>query len=235
MDPSPQAHPGLMRKFIRRTTISLLLLGVVLFGSAGTLRWQAAWVYLAFAAAISFPGGFWLARHDPGLLKERLGSLIQRGQKGWDKLLMVVMLTLWLSWLVLMGLDAKRYHWSHVPLYAQAFGFVVLCLGSYLVWLTFKTNSYAAPVIKIQKERGHRVVTTGPYAYVRHPMYAGAVLFMVGAPLLLGSWLGLLAAVLFIVLIGVRAVLEERTLKAELEGYAEYASRVRYRLVPRVW
>jgi protein-S-isoprenylcysteine O-methyltransferase Ste14 len=111
----------------------------------------------------------------------------------------------------------------------------VLCLGSYLVWLTFKTNSYAAPVIKIQKERGHRVVTTGPYAYVRHPMYAGAVLFMVGAPLLLGSWLGLLAAVLFIVLIGVRAVLEERTLKAELEGYAEYASRVRYRLVPRVW
>jgi protein-S-isoprenylcysteine O-methyltransferase Ste14 len=111
----------------------------------------------------------------------------------------------------------------------------VLCLGSYLVWLTFKTNSYAAPVIKIQKERGHRVVTTGPYAYVRHPMYAGAVLFMVGAPLLLGSWLGLLAAVLFIVLIGVIAVLEERTLKAELEGYAEYASRVRYRLVPRVW
>jgi hypothetical protein len=103
MDPSPQAHPGLMRKFIRRTTISLLLLGVVLFGSAGTLRWQAAWVYLAFAAAISFPGGFWLAGHDPGLLKERLGSLIQRGQKGWDKLLMVVMLTLWLSWLVLMG------------------------------------------------------------------------------------------------------------------------------------
>jgi len=184
---------------------------------------------------MSSGGGSGPPRHDPGLLEERLGSLIQRGQKGWDKLFMVPMLAIWLGWLVLMGLDAGRYHWSSVPLYAQALGFVLLCLASYLVWLTLRANSFAAPVIKIQKERGHKVVSTGPYAYVRHPMYAGVLLFILGAPLLLGSWWGLLAGALIIVLIGVRAVLEERMLTAELEGYAEYAERVRYRLVPRVW
>jgi protein-S-isoprenylcysteine O-methyltransferase Ste14 len=235
MTPSADAHQALIRRFIRRTIFYLLFLGLVLFGAAGTLHWPEAWIYLLFTAALSFGGGYWLARHDPGLLAERLGSLIQRGQKGWDKLFMIPMLAIWLGWLVLIGLDAGRYRWSSVPLYAQVLGFVLLCLASYLVWLTLRTNSYAAPVIRIQKERGHKVVTTGPYAYVRHPMYAGALLFILGAPLLLGSWWGLLAGVLIIILIGVRAVLEERMLKTELEGYADYAERVRYRLVPRVW
>ena len=108
-------------------------------------------------------------------------------------------------------------------------------LGSYLVWLTLRANSYAAPVVKIQKERGHRVVTTGPYAYVRHPMYAGALGFLLGVPLLLGSWWGLAAALALVLVMGFRAVLEERALHAELEGYADYAARVRYRLVPYLW
>jgi protein-S-isoprenylcysteine O-methyltransferase Ste14 len=223
-----------MRKFIRRTMLWLLFLGVVLFGAAGTLNWPEAWVYLALAAAMSFGGGFWLACHDPALLAERLGSLIQREQKGWDKLLIVVMLALWFGWLALIGLDAGRYHWSEVPLLLQGAG-VLICLGSYLVWLTLKANSYAAPAIKIQKERGHTVVTDGPYTYVRHPMYAGAFLFVIGAPLLLSSWWGLAAAPFLLIVIGTRAVLEERTLEAELDGYADYAKRVRYRLVPRLW
>jgi protein-S-isoprenylcysteine O-methyltransferase Ste14 len=184
---------------------------------------------------MSFGGGFWLARHDPALLAERLGSLIQRDQKSWDKFFMVAMLGLWTGWLILMGLDAGRYHWSEVPLACQGAGFVLLCLGSYLVWLTFRANSYAAPVIKIQKERGHSVVTTGPYAYVRHPLYAGALLILLGVPPLLGSWWGLLGAAALIMLIGLRTVLEERTLSAELDGYTDYAARVRYRLVPHLW
>jgi protein-S-isoprenylcysteine O-methyltransferase Ste14 len=224
-----------MRKFIRRTALSILFLFAVLFGAAGTLHWPQAWVYLAFTAAMSFGGGYWLARHDPALLAERLGSLIQREQKGWDKLFMVVMIALWVGWLMLMGLDAGRYRWSEVPLVLQGAGAILLCLGSYLVYLTLKANSYAAPVIKIQKERGHSVVTTGPYAYVRHPMYAGALLYLAGTPLLLGSWWGLAAAVILSLLIGMRAVFEERTLKAELKGYADYAARVRYRLVPHLW
>jgi protein-S-isoprenylcysteine O-methyltransferase Ste14 len=144
-------------------------------------------------------------------------------------------MTLWFGWLVLMGLDAGRFHWSRVPLFVQVAGVGLIGLGSYLVGLTFKANSFAAPVVKIQKERGHQVVTTGPYAYVRHPMYAGALFFIVGAPLLLGSWWGLAGAALLVLAMAIRAVLEERALKAELKGYAEYAERVRYRLVPYLW
>ena len=224
-----------MRKFLRRTVLSLVFLGVILFGAAGTLAWPQAWIYLALAAIMSFGGGFWLARHDPALLAERLRPLIQRDQKRWDKLLMGVMLALWIGWLILMGLDAKRFHWSEVPLALQVVGVVLICLCSYVVWLTFKANSYAAPVVKVQRERGHQVVSTGPYRYVRHPMYADALLFLAGAPLLLGSWWGLVAGAGLMLLIALRAVLEERTLAVGLDGYAAYAERVRYRLVPRLW
>ena len=235
MTNEPNLQSAVTKRFLVRTVLYLVVIGAILFGAAGTLAWPQAWIYLALSGAMSFGGGLWLARHDPGLLAERLGSLIQRDQKGWDKLFMSVMLALWIGWLVLIALDAKRYHWSDVPVALQVTGFVLICLGSYLVGLTFKENSYAAPVVKIQKERGHRVVTTGPYAYVRHPMYAGALPILVGAPLLLGSWWGLAAAVALALLIAMRAVLEERTLEAELDGYADYAARVRYRLVPRLW
>lgn len=235
MSSPPESHRALMRKFIRRTAVSLLFVGAILFGAAGTLNWPEAWIYLALAAAMSFGGGFWLARRDPALLSERLGSLIQREQKGWDKVLMVVMLALWTGWLILMGLDAGRYHWSEIPLALQGAGLALICLGAYLVWLTLKANSYAAPVVKIQKARGHVVVTSGPYARIRHPMYAGALLFIAGVPLLLGSWWGLAAGVGLVLIIAMRAVFEEQTLAAELEGYADYAARVRYRLVPYLW
>lgn len=224
-----------MRKFVRRTALSLVLLGLILFGAAGTLAWPAAWIYIGLTAVVSFGGGLWLARHDPALLRERLRPVIQRDQKRWDRVFMLAMTPLWLGWLVLIGLDAKRCHWSDMPLALQVIGFILLCAGSYLIGLTFKANSYAAPVVKVQTARAHQVVSTGPYAYVRHPMYSGALLVILGAPLLLGSWYGLAAGIGLAVLLGARAVLEERTLAAELEGYAAYAASVRYRLVPRVW
>jgi protein-S-isoprenylcysteine O-methyltransferase Ste14 len=230
----PEVSAGLMRKFVLRTTFWLLFLFGVLFAAAGTFDWLGAWIYFALSVAITAAGGLWLLRRDPRLLAERLGGLYQRDQKGWDKVFMMVMLVLWVGWLVLMGLD-KRFHWSHVPFSMQMLGLALVLLATYIIGLTFRENSYAAPVIKIQKERGHQVVSTGPYAYVRHPMYAGAVLYIVGIPLLLDSWWGLAASVLIIGLIGIRAVLEERTLAAELEGYAQYAARVRYRLVPYLW
>jgi protein-S-isoprenylcysteine O-methyltransferase Ste14 len=226
---------GLMRKFVLRTSIWLLFIAVLLFASAGTLAWLGAWIYLAFAVAVSVAGGLWLYRRDPGLLAERLGGLFQREQKGWDKIFMMAMFALWLSWLVLMGFDAKRFHWSHVPFVVQMLGFGLMVVANYIIALTFRENSYAAPVVKIQKERGHQVISTGPYAYVRHPMYAGVLFYMIGTPLLLGSWWGLAGSALIIALVAVRAVLEERTLVAELEGYAGYAARVRYRLVPYLW
>ena len=223
------------RQLLSRTVFYLVFVGGLLFVSAGTLAWPAAWIYLALTAVISIGGGLWLAGHDPALLAERLKPMIQRDQKSWDKLFMPILLTLWCGWLVLMGLDAGRFHWSRMPLAGQILGVGLIAAGSYLVWLTFRANSYASPVVKIQKERGHRVVSTGPYAYVRHPMYAGALGFLLGAPLLLGSWWGLAAALLLVLAMAVRAVLEERALTAELDGYADYAARVRYRLVPYLW
>jgi len=133
-----------------------------------------------------------------------------------------------------MGLD-RRFGWSSVPLSLQVVGVVLLCLGIWLSFQVLRENSYAAPVVKVQKERGHKVVTTGPYAYVRHPMYSSVILIGAGVPLLLGSWWGLLAVPVFMLVLGLRATMEERMLKVELEGYEDYSERVRYRFVPLLW
>ena len=122
-----------------------------------------------------------------------------------------------------------------MPVALQALGFVMQLLSSGFIMWVMRENSFAAPVVKVQTERGHRVVSTGPYAFVRHPIYSGALLFFVGAALLLGSWWGLAMSLLFAVLFAIRSGIEERALIAGLPGYADYAARVRYRLVPGVW
>jgi len=221
----------------RRGFRAFLWLGafaLLLFVPAGTVHWPGAWVFLAIMAVASFWGFAWLGRHDPALLKERMRPPFQREQLPQDKLLMGTFLPLWLGWYVLMGLD-RRLGWSSVPVSLQILGAVLLCLGIRLSWQVLKENSYAALVVKVQKERGHKVVTTGPYAYVRHPMYSSVILIGAGVPLLLGSWWGLLAVPLFMLVLGVRATMEERMLKAELEGYEDYSERVRYRFVPLLW
>jgi protein-S-isoprenylcysteine O-methyltransferase Ste14 len=148
---------------------------------------------------------------------------------------MAVFLFLWCAWLIVMALDAVRFGWSVVPLWIQELGVLAIAVSMCIMFLIMRTNSFAAPVVKIQAERGHRVISDGPYAVVRHPMYGGAVLLILGIPLLLGSWSGLALSPLLVLLFAVRAVKEERTLMAELPGYADYAARVRYRLVPMVW
>jgi protein-S-isoprenylcysteine O-methyltransferase Ste14 len=147
---------------------------------------------------------------------------------------MAIFLPLWFAWFVLMAID-RRFGWSDVPVFAQVLGAVLVTLGMLLGFCVLKENSYAAPVVKLQKDRGHRVVTTGPYAYMRHPMYTSALFLFLGLPLLLGSWWGLGAAPLLVVVLAVRAVMEERTLASELEGYDDYAARICYRFVPYLW
>lgn len=218
-----------------QTLVWLACMGLLLFGPAGTLAWPAAWAYLVEIGLLSLAIGVWLARHSPDLLKERMSPFIQRGQQASDRVLIVALIGLWCGWFVLMALDAERYRWSQVPLAARAVGALWLAIAMYVVFLTMRANSFAAPVVKIQAERGHRVISDGPYAIVRHPMYAGALLLFLGTPLLLGSWWGLAAAPIMAALLCARAVMEERTLARELEGYAGYAARVRYRLIPMVW
>jgi len=218
-----------------KTAVWLVFMALLLFLPAGTVDWPAAWVYLAELGGIGMALGLWLARHDPGLLAERMAGIFTSAQRAWDRTLMTMFTLLWTGWHVLMAFDAVRFHWSHVPLWLQAVGAILIALGYYGFYLTFRENSFAAPVVTVQSERGHRVVSTGPYATVRHPMYAAALVFFGGTPLLLGSWWGLAATPLLIALLVVRAVKEERTLTDELPGYRDYAARVRYRLVPGIW
>ena len=225
----------MISQLLIRTAIWIAVMAVLLFVPAGTLRWPAGWVFLVEIGAFGTAIGLWLARHDPALLAERMSMLVQPGQKRWDKVFMASIVVVWTAWLVLMALDAVRWRLSHMPVWAQAAGAILIALCMYLAYLTMRVNSFAAPVVKIASERGHRVVDTGPYAYVRHPMYAGAVLFFIGTPLLLGSWYGLAVAPVLTAVIALRAVLEERMLAQELPGYRDYAARVRYRLVPGVW
>lgn len=212
-----------------------VLMAVLLFGAAGTLHWAGGWWFLLEWTVLGLWLGLWLARHDPALLTERLKPIVQRQQSGWDRIFMAYTGVVWVSWMILMGLDAGRFHWSAVPVWLSVIGALGIFISIYACLHVFRANSFAAPVVKIQSERGHTVSDTGPYAYVRHPMYAAAIPFLAGTPLLLGSWWGLVCVPLLIAGLGYRAVREERMLAAQLQGYAEYAVRVRYRFVPYLW
>jgi protein-S-isoprenylcysteine O-methyltransferase Ste14 len=207
---------------------------LALFLPAGTLAWGAAWMFLALFFGFYLALTVWLIRHNPALLQERM-RLRAADQQGWDKLLFPVLLSFPFAWLIFMSFDAVHAHWSPVPVWLQIVGAIVLVGSFALLFLVFRENTYLSPVVRIQEERGHTVVSTGPYHYVRHPMYAAIVVFVVGTPLLLGSWSGVLVGLLFVVLLARRAVLEERTLRAELPGYPAYLAQVKYRLIPYVW
>jgi protein-S-isoprenylcysteine O-methyltransferase Ste14 len=213
----------------------IALIGVLLFVPAGTLDWPQAWIFLAEFVLGGSALTLWLARHDPALLRERMRSPIQKEQTPWDKLFMGFIMLLWYGWLALMALDARRWQLSHMPLALAVVGVILIAVGFLIVWLTFRENSYAAPVIKIQEQRGQHVIDTGPYGVVRHPMYVGGVLYMLGMPLLLGSWLGLIVLPLILAALILRIFIEEDALRTGLRGYDEYTRRVRYRVIPGVW
>ena len=212
-----------------------LAFGVLLFGSAGTLAWPAAWAYLALFLGGSLLITWTLARHDPALLEERMKPLIQKDQPVWDRIILSLLAVLWVAWLILMGLDAIRFGWSRMPAWLQWTGAAGVTTSEYLWYRIVRENTFLAGVVRIQTERSHRVVSTGPYAVVRHPLYSSAILFFFATPLMLGSWWGLAGAVALSALIIVRTALEDLELQRRLEGYAGYTHRVRYRLVPGLW
>ncbi len=228
---------------LKYLTIGLISLFVIfaldLFLAAGTIFWAAGWAFLVLFFGANGALALWLLKHDPGLLQERMtagwGKTGEAAEPLWDKIFMAGLEVFLLAWMAVMGLDAVRYRWSQMPGWLQVAG-AILMLGSFsLFFLTFRENPFASPAIRIQTERGQKVITTGPYQYVRHPMYAAGIPFAVGTALLLGSWLGVLLGLLFSAALAWRAVQEERVLAAALPGYAEYMARVKYRFLPRVW
>jgi len=216
--------------------IYLAFFPVILFVLAGDWRWLEGWLFSIIFLVMCFSTFLYLYFYDPALLKERFGSPIQPSQKPWDKVLLSLFFVDFLVWFAIMPLDARRYHWSPTfPFWLRALGTVVLTISIVMVFEALRENTFAAPVVKMQKERGQTVVSTGMYGVVRHPMYAGALLLFVAGPSLLGSVWGLIISLVLIVTIAVRSIGEEAMLKHELEGYSDYMKRVKWRMIPFVF
>lgn len=224
----------LLVKLLTANIVSTIALGGLMLLAAGTWNWPQLWTLMVEITVLNIGVHLWLLNTNPALLAERLGSPRQPDQTTWDKVFMVFAIVGMPIWFAVPGLD-HRWAWSDVPLWVEVMGAVLVAVSLLSMIFVFRANSFAAPIVKVQTERGHSIADTGPYAYVRHPMYAGAIPFLIGMPLLLGSWYGLIGSAVTIVALGFRAVGEERLLTRELDGYPEYAARVRYRLVPGVW
>jgi protein-S-isoprenylcysteine O-methyltransferase Ste14 len=221
-------------RIILKWGITVALFAGVLFGSAGRLDLPMVWAYLCAFSAFLLAFAVVMSRKDPGLLKERRRA--GAGAKKWDRVLLAIYGVLFFVTWIVAGVDVGRAHWSDtVPLGLQMIGLVACAASFGLVWWATWLNTFFSRVVRIQEDRGHRVVTSGPYRYVRHPGYVGVILAWPGTALALGSWWAMLPAVGIVLVYVLRTALEDRTLHEELEGYAEYAQRVRYRLLPGVW
>jgi protein-S-isoprenylcysteine O-methyltransferase Ste14 len=217
------------------TAVYLCAWPALLLLLAGDARWPAGWLFSVWFVGLCVTVTVWLYRKDPELLAERYRPGAA-GQRGWDRVWVGGIALDFLAWMVLMPLDARRFHWS--PPFAlgwQLVGAACLLGSAFFLFRAFHDNTFLSPMVRIQRERKQRVVSTGVYGFVRHPMYLGALLMFVGGPLLLGSLVGLALAALTALLLAARILGEERMLVGELEGYDAYRQKVRYRLVPFVW
>lgn len=224
---------GMPLKAWTALVIEFVLLAALLFGSAGTVNWPTGWVFLTLLILSIIPIGIGLAKHDPDLLDERM-KFIHADQPLWDRVLLTALRILIFAWFAVPGFDV-RFGWSRVPLGLQIVGGIAMPMLLYFQYMVMRQNTFLAPTVKMQEERGHTVISTGAYAIVRHPFYATIVPFFPAVGLLLDSWWAVVLSLLVIVLLAYRAVKEERYLKHELNGYAEYMKNVRFRLVPYVW
>ena len=212
------------------------LFGLLFFYPPGELAWGRAWALIGVVLVGTIATLARLARTSPALLAERFKMPVQRGQPAADKVVVLAFVAAFFAAVRFVPYDVFAWHLLPAPPFAVALlGLTAFVAGWWVVAAALRANAFAIPVVKAQVERHQVVVDRGPYAVVRHPMYAGAVLLMLGLPLWLGSTAGVLAALVPIALLAVRIVVEERFLRRELTGYAAYATRVRSRVVPGVW
>ena len=223
----------LITRYAIRETMGIAVMGAALFWSAGRINWWAGWAAIAVMLAWSAATAMVIVRFNPELLAERLGP--RRGAKAWDTAIMSMLGMTQLARYIVAGLD-QRYGWrGGLPLAAQIAALTVCVLGYALVVWATASNAYFSQIVRIQSERGHTVVNGGPYQTVRHPAYLGAILFELAVPVLLASWWALVLSGISVSLLILRTALEDRSLQAELSGYADYTRRVAYRLLPGLW
>jgi protein-S-isoprenylcysteine O-methyltransferase Ste14 len=223
---------ALIRRAWPRQLIFIAFLALLLFVPAGTLDDWPAWLFLAVFVALTVAIGIYFLRSDPALVERRITAGPRAEQEPTQKIIVTLMMTAFLLLIVLPGLD-RRWHWSNVPAWLVLLAELGIIASYGIFLLVMKENSYAASTIKV--EAGQPVVSTGPYAIVRHPMYSGALLMAICTPLALGSFWSLAALVALLPALYWRLTDEERVLLRDLPGYAAYTERIRYRLVPLVW
>jgi protein-S-isoprenylcysteine O-methyltransferase Ste14 len=232
----PSERPPVTALQLVGTGAFLLALPAGMLAVGGDVRWVRGWLFGAWYVALCATCIGWLRRKDPALLAERYRAPGTGGQSGWDRAVVVGLGLGFFAWLVVMPLDVRRCRWTPPsPLWATAAGAFLLALSFFFFFRSFVDNTYLSPLVRIQRERTQRVVSTGVYGFVRHPMYLGATLMFVGGSVFLGSACGLVVGLGLAALLVFRIVGEERLLATELEGYDQYRQRVRYRLVPGIW
>ncbi|MEN8177692.1 MAG: isoprenylcysteine carboxylmethyltransferase family protein [Pseudomonadota bacterium] len=217
--------------------VRMSLFAVALLWPAGTWQWWEAWVMVGLWTVFGIFMTRYLLRHDPALLAERMKLVpFQKKQKIWDKVLMLLFFITGIGLYLIPGFDVVRYEWSEpLPVWMRILAMLVHLPGFLFLGWVMRENTYLSQVVKIDKDRGHHVVTTGPYALVRHPMYTVMIVLLFAVPVALGSRYALILAVFLTLLLIIRTYFEDRTLHAELEGYTEYAKNTRYRLIPGIW
>lgn len=216
--------------------VTLLVLPVLLMSLAGDWGWWEGWVFSLWYIGLSYTAVFYQYRKDPALLAERREGQRAANRPVWDRRWSLLALIGFLGWLVVMPLEARRYQWTDgFPTWVQIVGLVGLIPSAYLILKTYFVNTYLSSVVRLQQDRGQRVVTTGVYGFVRHPLYLGACLFFICGPLLMDSFFGALTGFLMVLLFAYRSSREEKLLLDELEGYGEYQQKIRYRLIPGIW
>jgi protein-S-isoprenylcysteine O-methyltransferase Ste14 len=231
-EPHDRAKDRLIIPLLRSFVVGVAGLGLLLFLPAGTLNYWQAWVLIAVFVLGSNALGLYLAVHDPELLERRKQAGPKAETRLAQKIIISVLIVALTIMLVLSALD-HRFGWSDVPALVSLAGDVLAALGLYITFLVVKENTFSGANIKVFKDQ--KVISTGPYALVRHPMYTGTLLFTLASPPALGSWWGLLPVLLVIPMLVWRIFDEEKLLNAELPGYADYTRKVRYRLVPLGW
>ncbi len=232
---TPTARGSLLKTLIlpgiRNFVISVVVLGAVLCLVAGTPTFWRGWAFTILFAGLTTAQGIYLGIKDPQLL-ERRKNIAAQGQSKAERIFVIVGLLTNLLMILFSALD-RRLGWSQVPVVVSVLGDGLIVLSSLVYYLVFRVNSFAAS--SIQTFEGQTVISTGPYALVRHPKYGGDLLLVLGVPLALGSWWGLLFVVLVIAALAWRILDEEKLLKKDLPGYGDYTRNVRYRLVPYIW
>jgi len=216
----------------RSSLFGILIMAVLLFLPAGTLNYWQAWVFMAVFVSASTAVTVYLAIHDPKLLERRMRAGPAAEKERSQKIIIFLAMMGFMGLLVVPAFD-HRFGWSRVPTYVCLIGDALIAIGFLLVFFVVKVNAYAASTIQVAEDQ--KVISTGPYALVRHPMYAGSFPILIGTPLALGSWWGLSALIVFVPVLIWRLVDEESFLRKNLPGYTEYTDKVRYRLVPHVW